>query len=161
MNKISSFFLSLFVSFSFFGKAQDFEVSPVIMNFNVAYKQFAGNSDSLLLVYSPDCGATWLPTGYAKGGAGLSTSTGTTTASFLPTGAEWRAEKVVLKDFCKNNLKQIMIGFQSYNDHGNNIYVDGIQITGFASAQRNIVLNTCISSTKPSASPIFISSPTL
>jgi hypothetical protein len=34
MNKISSFFLSLFVSFSFFGRAQDFEVSPVIMNFN-------------------------------------------------------------------------------------------------------------------------------
>jgi len=117
-------------------------LDSVVVNFNVAYKQFAGSSDSLLLVYSPDCGVTWLRAGYAKGGAGLSTSTGTTTASFVPTTAEWRTEKVVLKDFCKNNLQKIMIGFQSYNDNGNNIYIDGIQITGFASAQRNIVLNT-------------------
>jgi len=117
-------------------------LDSVVVNFNVAYKQFAGNADSLLLVYSPDCGVTWLRTGFAKGGAGLSSSTGTTTASFVPTASEWRAEKVVLKDFCKTNLQKIMIGFESYNDHGNNIYVDGIQITAFKSAQRNIVLNT-------------------
>ena len=117
-------------------------LDSVVVNFNVAYKQFAGSSDSLLLVYSPDCGATWLRAGYAKGGSGLSTSAGATAASFVPTASEWRAEKVVLKDLCKNNLQKIMIGFQSYNDHGNNINVDGIQIIGFASAQRNIVLNS-------------------
>ncbi len=117
-------------------------LDSLAVSFNVAYKEFAGSSDSLLLVYSQDCGATWLHAGYAKGGAGLSTSAGTTTLGFVPTAAEWRTEKFVLKDLCRNNLQKIMIGFQSYNDHGNNIYVDGIQITGFESAQRNIVLNT-------------------
>ncbi len=117
-------------------------LDSVEVNFNFAYKQFAGSSDSLLLVYSPDCGVTWLRTGFAKGGSGLSTSAGTTTTSFVPIAAEWRTEKVVLKDFCKSNLQKIMIGFQSYNDNGNNIYVDHIQITGFTSEQRNLVLNT-------------------
>ena len=110
--------------------------------FNVAYKTHAGSADSLLVVYSPDCGKTWLPTGYAKGGASLSTSPGPTTTSFVPTDAEWRTETLVLKDFCSKNLESIMIGFQSYNDFGNNIYVDGINITSYINPQRNISLNT-------------------
>ncbi|MBC7890514.1 MAG: T9SS type A sorting domain-containing protein [Ferruginibacter sp.] len=119
-------------------------LDSVEINFNVAYKEFAGSADSLLLLYSPDCGTTWLPTGFAKGGTGLSTSAGTIASGFVPTATEWRTEKVVLKDFCSKNLKSIMIGFQSYNDFGNNIYVDGINITGFESARRNMVLNAII-----------------
>lgn len=116
-------------------------LDSVEVNFNVAYKTYDGSSDSLLVLYSPDCGKTWLPTGYVKGGAELSTSKGSTTASFIPTASEWRSEKVILKNFCETNLQSVILGFQSYNDFGNNIYVDGINISGFASASRNIVLN--------------------
>jgi len=116
-------------------------LDSVEVNFNVAYKIYDGSSDSLLVLYSPDCGKTWLPTGYVKGGSELSTSKGSTTANFIPTVSEWRSEKVILKNFCEKNLQSVIIGFQSYNDFGNNIYVDGIDIKGFASASRNIVMD--------------------
>ena len=115
-------------------------LDSLVIDFNVAYKQVAGFSDSLTLVYSEDCGATWLPAGYSKGGAGLSTSPGLTTVSFIPAASEWRAEHLVLKNFCATGLQSLMIGFQSYNDHGNNIYVDDINITGFVNKQRNTIL---------------------
>ncbi|MEP7107523.1 MAG: T9SS type A sorting domain-containing protein [Ferruginibacter sp.] len=117
-------------------------LDSVEVNFNVAYKEYEGSADSLLVIYSPDCGITWLPTGYAKGGSGLSTSLGTTADNFVPKSSEWRTERLLLKDFCSKDLKSIMIGFQSYNDYGNNIYLDGINITGFSSPQRNIVVNS-------------------
>jgi hypothetical protein len=117
-------------------------LDSLVINFNVAYKVVDGAADSLSVVYSPDCGLTWLPTEYVKGGAGLSTSPGSTTSSFVPSATEWRAERVVLKNFCEADLKTIMIGFQSYNDFGNNIYVDGINMAGFISAQRNALLTS-------------------
>lgn len=132
-------------------------LDSLIVNFNVAYKTHSGSADSLLVVYSLDCGKTWLRTNYAKGGQLLSTSSGSTATSFIPTASEWRAESMVLKDFCLKKSESIMIGFQSYNDFGNNIYVDGINITGFVSPSRNVLLNSinspqfalCTNSFKP------------
>lgn len=115
-------------------------LDSVVVFFSVAYKQYEGTSDSLLVLYSPDCGITWLPTGYAKGGEGLSSSPGTTGEDFIPGASEWRIERVAVKGFCAQGIQSIMIGFQSYNDYGNNIYVDGINISGFSSPQRNIAL---------------------
>lgn len=123
-------------------------LDSVELTFNVAYQQYFGTdvvtppNDSLRILLSPDCGVTWIPTSYAKGGASLSTAAGTTTASFVPTAAQWRTEKVILKDFCGSNLRNAMIGFESYNDFGNNIYVDGISIRGFNSKNRNAVLQS-------------------
>ena len=112
------------------------------ISFNVAYRQFPGSSDSLAVMVSTDCGNTWLPTWYIKGGAQLSTVNGTDTNSFVPQNpGQWRTETLTLKDFCASNWKNILIGFQSYNDFGNNIYLDGINMTGYASSQRNISLN--------------------
>lgn len=112
------------------------------ISFNVAYKEYAGAADSLIVLYSPDCGLSWFRTGYTKGGAGLSTSAGTTDVNFIPTAAQWRTERLVLKNFCSANLQSVMIGFQSYNDFGNNIFIDGIELNGYNSAQRNISLNS-------------------
>ena len=124
-------------------------LDSLTLTFNVAYQPYPGSSDSLSIVISPDCGNTWLRTSYSKGGAGLSTVAGTNTATFAPTTAsQWRTEKITLKDFCSSNLSSVMIGFQNYNDFGNNVFVDGINITGYASNHRNISLNS-ISLPKP------------
>lgn len=119
------------------------------ITFNVAYQQYFGTDvatppiDSLNIVYSPDCGITWYNTAYAKGGATLSTVAGTTTANFRPANAsQWRTERVVLKNFCTTNLDNMMIGFESINDFGNNIYVDSINIVGFRSSALNAILKS-------------------
>jgi hypothetical protein len=65
-------------------------LDSLVVTFNVAYRQYFGTdvpappSDSLRVVISPDCGVSWLPTAYAKGGASLSTVAGTTDSSFVP-----------------------------------------------------------------------------
>ncbi|MBL0355361.1 MAG: hypothetical protein IPP72_00050 [Chitinophagaceae bacterium] len=124
-------------------------LDSVAITFNVAYQQYFGTdvpappNDSLRVMYSPDCGVTWFPTSYAKGGAGLVTVAGTTGNSFVPANAgQWRTERVVLKDLCSKNLSTVMIGFEAYNDFGNNIYVDSINIAGFTSASRNAIMKS-------------------
>jgi hypothetical protein len=113
------------------------------ITFYVAHQQYGtatvpGTNDSLRVLYSPDCGASWYPTTYAKGGAVLSTVAGVTNADFIPSGnAQWRKETVVLKDFCAKGLKTIQIGFESYNDFGNNIFVDSINISGPPASSNN------------------------
>src|SRR6185503_8781184 len=50
-------------------------IDSININFDVAYsQQNAASADSLQIVYSTDCGATWLPTNYKKGGSSLSTN---------------------------------------------------------------------------------------
>ncbi|MBL0355363.1 MAG: T9SS type A sorting domain-containing protein [Chitinophagaceae bacterium] len=113
------------------------------ISFYVAHQQYSDAStpptnDSLRVLYSPDCGATWLPTGFAKGGAVLSTVAGTTTADFVPANSgQWRKETLLLTDFCGQGLSNIQIGFESYTDFGNNIYIDSINIVGVASVNTN------------------------
>jgi len=124
-------------------------LDSLTITFNVAYQPYPGSSDSLRVLFSPDCGNTWLRTGYAKGGSQLSTVAGTNTASFAPANAsQWRTEKITLKDFCTNDLSSVMIGFEAYNDYGNNLFIDGIDIAGYTSHQRNVLLSS-ISLPKP------------
>jgi len=114
------------------------QFDSIALTFNVAYRQYTGVSDSLNILYSTDCGLSWKPTGYSKGGAGLSTVTGTITTSFVPANAsQWRTERVLLKDFCADNIKNLVIGFESVNDYGNNIYIDSINVVGFDAKAKN------------------------
>ena len=123
-------------------------LDSVVLTFKVAHRQYFGtdvvipSNDSLKVVYSTDCGVTWNNTTYAKGGATLSTVPGTTGDTYVPTAAQWRSERVVLKDFCDKNIRNIMIGFEAYNDFGNNIYVDGINVNGFSSFARNAIVKS-------------------
>lgn len=122
-------------------KLPSFSTNPydsVALTFNVAYRQYPDVNDSLNIVYSTDCGQNWKPAGYSKGGADLSTVSGSITTSFVPANAsQWRTERLVLKDFCPNNIKNVVIGFESVNDYGNNIYVDSINVVGFTAKDKN------------------------
>lgn len=118
-------------------------LDSLAVTFNVAYRQYPNISDSLNIIYSTDCGVSWLRTGYSKGGATLSTVAGTTEDGFTPSNdSEWRTEKVVLKDFCSSNINNIIIGFEGVNAFGNNIYVDSIHIEGYNAVTRNAVLKS-------------------
>lgn len=111
-----------------------FRYDSVELAFNVAYQPYPGQNDSLNILYSRDCGSTWNRTSYSKGGNTLSTVPGFITDAFQPANArQWRTEKLVLKDFCANDVKSLVIGFEGVNDYGNNLYVDSISLKGFNS----------------------------
>lgn len=120
-------------------KAVDILQSPKIditntdsirINFDVAYAQYNASSiDSLKIIYSTDCGVTWQPTTYNKGGSALSTTGGDfVLSSFVPTALQWRNESVGIST-CNINSSSILIGIKSINDFGNNIYVDNFSIS--------------------------------
>jgi len=117
--------------------------------FDVAYARYDASSvDSLEIVYSTDCGATWLPTGYSKGGASLATNGGGfVSISFVPLASQWRHETVNIST-CHINAPSIEIGIKSVNDYGNNIYVDNISIDKLDTHKDNADL---LSITQPSA----------
>ena len=123
-------------------------LDSLAITFNVAYRQYSGTGvsipvvDSLRLIYSPDCGNTWYPTSYYKGGTDLASVNTTTSTSFVPTANQWRTDKVILKDFCSSGLTSIMIGFEAVNGYGNNIYLDSINIVGYNSFARNAVVQS-------------------
>lgn len=142
-----------FFNYQDVGQRDIFSLPPVVtekydsirVSFYVAYQRYADNAtpptnDSLIIVYSGDCGVTWQRSSFAKGGASLSTAPNSD-QDFTPSGnAQWRKETVTLKDFCAQGLKNMRIGFEAYNDFGNNLYVDSITLIGFTGLTTNSAL---------------------
>jgi hypothetical protein len=68
----------------------------------------------------------------------LATTDTTSKYNFIPTNpALWKKERVVLKDFCSTGAKTIRLAFESYNDFGNNIFIDSIKIVGANAVDTN------------------------
>ncbi len=121
-------------------------VDSVKVNFDVAYSQFSASAkDSLQIVYSTDCGVTWKPTGYRKGGASLSTTGRFITTSFVPMASQWRNESVNIST-CGLSASSMVLGIRSVNFHGNNIYVDNFSVSKIDIKQFN---GSVISINKP------------
>jgi len=142
-----------FYNYSDVGQRDIFSLPPVVtekydsirVSFYVAYQRYEdggtpATNDSLVVVYSGDCGVTWQRSSFAKGGATLATAPNSD-QDFTPGGnAQWRKETVILKDFCANGIKNMRIGFEAYNDFGNNLYVDSITLVGFTGLTTNAAL---------------------
>ncbi|MEP6926208.1 MAG: choice-of-anchor J domain-containing protein [Ginsengibacter sp.] len=125
------------------------KVDSININFDVAYAQFAATfKDSLQIVYSTDCGVTWLPTSYSKGGKQLVTNGGSfvDTGAFVPTNSQWRNESVSLAT-CGVSSSSILIGIKAVNDFGNNLYVDNFSISKVDTKKANAAI---LSINKPS-----------
>lgn len=106
--------------------------SNIGLNFQVAFAQKNAAADNSLKVYvSTNCGASWVPR-YSKSGASLSTISGTNTANFIPTAAQWRLETVNLNNVA--NQPSVMFKFEFTNTgEANNVYLDDINILGTVS----------------------------
>lgn len=108
-----------------------FEVSfanatTAVMTFDVAYAQYsAAYSDTLRVDISTDCGATWSPSGYLKGGLDLAT-VGANTAEFSPANAtDWRKDTVDMSNWIGSS---VLVKFVNINRYGNNLYLDNVNI---------------------------------
>ncbi|MDP2188037.1 MAG: S8 family serine peptidase [Sphingobacteriaceae bacterium] len=96
------------------------------VRFGVAYAQKNSNSqDGLRISVSTDCGQQWT-TVYSKRGDSLATTLPQTTAFTAVNPAHWRQELIDLSAYLGSG--DIVLRFEAINDHGNNLYLDDIQL---------------------------------
>jgi hypothetical protein len=100
--------------------------SSATLTFDVAYQVFTGYVDSLIVMVSTNCGATFTRL-YAKGGTTLSTA-GSGSNNFVPTAAQWRTETISLNGYV--GQPGVIIQFENYNGFGNKLYIDNINVSG-------------------------------
>ena len=109
---------------------------PASLSFGVAYAEctLSGTyyADTLQVLVSVDCGATWTPI-YYKGGATLATAptfnANTDTSNggcFKPTASQWRTESINLDNYIGN--ANVMLQFKNISGWGEWVFVDNINI---------------------------------
>ena len=125
--------------------ARDLLISPllnfqgydnVFMTFDYAYAQRYNQKDSLIVKISDDCGETWTRV-YANGpdGNGIFETSEPTTMSFAPQeAADWcgigygaGCPVIDLSNWA--NQSDIKIAFESFNQYGNNLYIDNVEVS--------------------------------
>ncbi len=96
-----------------------------VLQFDVAYARYnASRSDSLEVLVSDNCGATWT-TVYLQGGSGLATVPDQLN-SFAPSNSQWRTELVNLSAY--SNVSSLTIAFRNHGRHGNNLCLDNVNL---------------------------------
>ena len=114
--------------------------SSVTMTFEVAYALYSstGYSDTLRVMVSKDCGASW-DVVYEKFDNALTTVSNIVTTEFIPTSSQWRQESVDLSAYTSFNDVRVML--EHVTDYENNLYVDDINITGVPSTSVHQIEN--------------------
>ena len=108
-------------------------MSQLQLSFDVAYAPWGGSySDTLIVLVSTDCGATFTPV-YSKGGTTLATAPAFT-EYYVPTATEWRTETINLNAFTGH--PDVVVAFRNKGHWGNVIYVDNVNITNNLSTQQ-------------------------
>ena len=112
------------------------------LTFDVAYQPYntTNYSDSLEVLISTDCGATFSSI-YLKGGGTLSTVAGVSTVAFTPTAAQWRTELINLNSYIASG--SVIIAFRNIGRFGNNLFVDNINIAVGFTVDAGPDKNTC------------------
>ncbi len=124
-------------------KALDFSgYSNITLTFEHAYRRYNTNStDSLIIYVSTDCGSTF-SRAFVRGenGTGSFATAATSTNNFVPANSgEWCMGTVGSDCFVVDltafaGSSQAVVKFESFNNYGNNLYIDNINITGGAPA---------------------------
>lgn len=101
---------------------------PVVISFDLAHKNYpdASYNDSLQVLVSTDCGATY-KTYFNKAGAALATAGSSSTAYTNPVTSDWKNQKFVV-DGASLSSGSIIVVFRNKSDFGNNIFIDNINI---------------------------------
>jgi PKD repeat protein len=108
------------------------------LQFDVAYTTATSGgttySDSLTVQVADACSGAVLGRAYYKGGATLATAA-TRSGLFVPrSGADWRRETVSLSAYAG---RSVVLRFVGYNDFGNALYLDNVQVSGTPLALTN------------------------
>lgn len=119
-------------------------LDSIKISFDISYGQYNAvgwTVDTLEVVYSLDCGTTWLPTGYKKWStaAGGLTTVPEVGGQWVPTAASWRTETINMGT-CTINSPSVMVGVKWTNGFGNNLFIDNFSISGVTSLQRNAAM---------------------
>lgn len=98
------------------------------LSFARSYRQYGTSTlamDTLEILVSPDCGATYTSV-WKKWGPTLATVTPSTTASFTPASVnDWVTESINLTPYATNGM---IVKFKGTNRYGNNLHLDNINI---------------------------------
>lgn len=123
-------------------------VANTVLNFKHAHRRRTqALVDSLIVYISTDGGTTWPNRLYAGGenGTGNFATNTTTTAEFIPTIADdWCGQGTVGAACISLNLSaydgqpNVRIRFESYNNVGNNLYIDDIVVSGSCVAPASV-----------------------
>lgn len=106
------------------------DADSVIITFDLAHRDYPqeGFSDTLTVLISKDCGATY-QTVYKKWGAELATAGTLDEAYVTPADGDWRTEKIGLAGNILST-QNISVIFRNTTRYGNNIFIDNINIEG-------------------------------
>lgn len=113
--------------------------STVTLSFDHAYRRYeAGISDSLIISISTDCGETYPTKVFIGGesGTGNFATAGISTADFIPNSVDVWCNGPVGSDCVNLDLSSfagnsgVRVKFEGYNNYGNNLYLDNVNITG-------------------------------
>lgn len=123
-------------------------LSSATLSFEYAYKRFNSNgtprpTDSLIVLVSTNCGATYpfrIFVGGENGQGNFATAASSGTAFSPAVTDDWCFGAAPGVSVCPSiSLNQflgqsIRIKFESWNNYGNNVFIDDVNITGVASA---------------------------
>jgi CubicO group peptidase (beta-lactamase class C family) len=104
--------------------------SSPALNFRYAYSTYPGSADSLEVLISTDCGASWTSL-FNKGGSDLSDEDSSYVEYYPQTAAEWKLKTIPLSSYSGDAF----VRFRMFNGVGNNIFLDDINLktpTGIA-----------------------------
>ena len=116
--------------------------STLKLKFDVAHRiRSTTVTDSLNAYISTDCGGTWIKI-YGKGGTQLATVAGALVGPYTPTAdSHWRRDSISLSSYVGQSV--VYLKFESRSGHGNNIYLDNVNIdnqtsTGLSSLEESL-----------------------
>lgn len=89
-------------------------------------QKLTGGNDQFLILYSLDCGGTWIPKAF-KAGASMATGAASNTG-FTPSAADWDSASVDLSSLASETNVRFMLRFK--NNGGNNFFIDDLNISG-------------------------------
>lgn len=101
-------------------------VSNPTLTFDVAYAQYSNETDTIKVLTSTDCGATWTQI-YMKSGSTLATAPSYSSGIFSPSASQWRHEVVALPASASNNAS-VLVKFVAATDYGNDAYIDNVNL---------------------------------
>ncbi len=111
------------------------------LKFDIAYARWGSvNSDTLEVLASTDCGATYQSL-YLKGGTDLATSPDFQDF-FVPSATQWRTDSVDLTAFVNEDNLQIV--FRNIGKYGNVLYLDNVNIGNFVSLDESQIATPSI-----------------